>query len=79
MSISLCFTAIHQKLESDGTEKVEGSMTQRLENVLNSKIIKKLVLVRINKHRDTHTHSHSEKETSGCPLLDVNLTDVMKD
>ncbi|GAA6088918.1 exocyst complex component 2, partial [Tachysurus ichikawai] len=26
---------IHQKLESDGTEKVEGSMTQRLENVLN--------------------------------------------
>ncbi|KAG9282956.1 exocyst complex component 2 [Astyanax mexicanus] len=27
--------AIHQKLESDGTEKVEGSMTQRLENVLN--------------------------------------------
>ncbi|CAG5863110.1 unnamed protein product [Menidia menidia] len=28
--------AIHQKLESDGTEKVEGSMTQRLENILNS-------------------------------------------
>ncbi|KAG7316538.1 hypothetical protein KOW79_020079 [Hemibagrus wyckioides] len=28
-------SAIHQKLESDGTEKVEGSMTQRLENVLN--------------------------------------------
>ncbi|RXN26583.1 Exocyst complex component 2 [Labeo rohita] len=27
--------AIHQKLESDGTEKVEGSMTQRLEKVLN--------------------------------------------
>ncbi|KAJ8276861.1 hypothetical protein GJAV_G00068730 [Gymnothorax javanicus] len=27
--------AIHQKLEADGTEKVEGSMTQRLENVLN--------------------------------------------
>ncbi|KAB5539898.1 hypothetical protein PHYPO_G00094460 [Pangasianodon hypophthalmus] len=27
--------AIHQKLESDGTEKVEGSMTQRLESVLN--------------------------------------------
>uniref|UniRef100_A0A8C8F627 Exocyst complex component 2 n=1 Tax=Oncorhynchus tshawytscha TaxID=74940 RepID=A0A8C8F627_ONCTS len=27
--------AIHQRLESDGTEKVEGSMTQRLENVLN--------------------------------------------
>ncbi|KAI4881279.1 hypothetical protein NFI96_032540 [Prochilodus magdalenae] len=27
--------SIHQKLESDGTEKVEGSMTQRLENVLN--------------------------------------------
>ncbi|XP_051951982.1 exocyst complex component 2-like [Xyrauchen texanus] len=27
--------AIHQKLESDGSEKVEGSMTQRLENVLN--------------------------------------------
>uniref|UniRef100_A0A8C1J0J3 Exocyst complex component 2 n=1 Tax=Cyprinus carpio TaxID=7962 RepID=A0A8C1J0J3_CYPCA len=27
--------AIHQKLESDGTEKVGGSMTQRLENVLN--------------------------------------------
>ncbi|XP_066533004.1 exocyst complex component 2 [Hoplias malabaricus] len=27
--------AIHQKLESDGTEKVEGSMTRRLENVLN--------------------------------------------
>uniref|UniRef100_A0A8C2K2F9 Exocyst complex component 2 n=1 Tax=Cyprinus carpio TaxID=7962 RepID=A0A8C2K2F9_CYPCA len=27
--------AVHQKLESDGTEKVEGSMTQRLENVLN--------------------------------------------
>ncbi|CAB1323996.1 unnamed protein product [Coregonus sp. 'balchen'] len=26
---------IHQRLESDGTEKVEGSMTQRLENVLN--------------------------------------------
>ncbi|XP_038652674.1 exocyst complex component 2 isoform X2 [Scyliorhinus canicula] len=29
-------SAIHQKLEVDGTEKVEGSMTQRLENVLNS-------------------------------------------
>uniref|UniRef100_A0AAX7TGT9 Exocyst complex component 2 n=1 Tax=Astatotilapia calliptera TaxID=8154 RepID=A0AAX7TGT9_ASTCA len=28
-------SAIHQKLESDGTEKVEGSMTQRLENILN--------------------------------------------
>ncbi|KAI1889220.1 hypothetical protein AGOR_G00176870 [Albula goreensis] len=27
--------AIHQKLEADGTEKVEGSMTQRLKNVLN--------------------------------------------
>ncbi|KAI5090576.1 exocyst complex component 2, partial [Silurus meridionalis] len=27
--------AIHQKLESDGTEKVEGSMTRQLENVLN--------------------------------------------
>ncbi|KAL8182565.1 UNVERIFIED_CONTAM: Exocyst complex component 2 [Gekko kuhli] len=27
--------AIHQKLEADGTEKVEGSMTQKLENVLN--------------------------------------------
>ncbi|KAI7799585.1 putative exocyst complex component 2 [Triplophysa rosa] len=27
--------SIHQKLESDGTEKVEGSMTQRLENILN--------------------------------------------
>lgn len=30
------FLAIHQKLEADGTEKVEGSMTQKLENVLNS-------------------------------------------
>ncbi|KAJ8790636.1 hypothetical protein J1605_004609 [Eschrichtius robustus] len=29
-------SAIHQKLEADGTEKVEGSMTQKLENVLNS-------------------------------------------
>uniref|UniRef100_A0A674JEP5 Exocyst complex component 2 n=1 Tax=Terrapene triunguis TaxID=2587831 RepID=A0A674JEP5_9SAUR len=28
-------SAIHQKLEADGTEKVEGSMTQKLENVLN--------------------------------------------
>ncbi|XP_062412248.1 exocyst complex component 2 [Sardina pilchardus] len=28
-------SAIHQKLESDGTEKVGGSMTQCLENVLN--------------------------------------------
>uniref|UniRef100_A0A672FH88 Exocyst complex component 2 n=1 Tax=Salarias fasciatus TaxID=181472 RepID=A0A672FH88_SALFA len=28
-------SAIHQRLESDGTEKVEGSMTQRLENILN--------------------------------------------
>ncbi|KAM8789058.1 exocyst complex component 2 isoform 2-T2 [Rhynchonycteris naso] len=28
-------SAIHQKLETDGTEKVEGSMTQKLENVLN--------------------------------------------
>ncbi|XP_069765761.1 exocyst complex component 2 isoform X2 [Narcine bancroftii] len=28
-------SAIHQKLEVDGTEKVEGSMTQKLENVLN--------------------------------------------
>ncbi|XP_030616063.1 exocyst complex component 2 isoform X3 [Delphinapterus leucas] len=27
-------SAIHQKLEADGTEKVEGSMTQKLENVL---------------------------------------------
>uniref|UniRef100_A0A8C4NL31 Exocyst complex component 2 n=1 Tax=Dicentrarchus labrax TaxID=13489 RepID=A0A8C4NL31_DICLA len=27
--------AIHQRLESDGTERVEGSMTQRLENILN--------------------------------------------
>ncbi|XP_076010599.1 exocyst complex component 2 [Genypterus blacodes] len=27
--------AIHQRLESDGTEKVGGSMTQRLENILN--------------------------------------------
>lgn len=62
MSISLYITAIHQKLESDGTEKVEGSMTQRLENVLNSKIIKKLVLVHINKHRDTHTHPFSQLE-----------------
>ncbi|KAK6308797.1 hypothetical protein J4Q44_G00202600 [Coregonus suidteri] len=26
---------IHQRLESDGTERVEGSMTQRLQNVLN--------------------------------------------
>lgn len=31
------FPAIHQRLESDGTERVEGSMTQRLENILNSK------------------------------------------
>ncbi|XP_030170831.1 exocyst complex component 2 isoform X2 [Lynx canadensis] len=29
-------SAIHQKLEADGTEKVEGSMTQKLENVLNN-------------------------------------------
>lgn len=36
-SFLLFFSAIHQKLESDGTEKVEGSMTQRLENILNSK------------------------------------------
>uniref|UniRef100_A0A1A7Z6U8 Exocyst complex component 2 n=1 Tax=Iconisemion striatum TaxID=60296 RepID=A0A1A7Z6U8_9TELE len=28
-------SAIHQKLESDGTEKVAGSMTQQLENILN--------------------------------------------
>uniref|UniRef100_H2RVL4 Exocyst complex component 2 n=1 Tax=Takifugu rubripes TaxID=31033 RepID=H2RVL4_TAKRU len=28
-------SAIHQRLESDGTERVEGSMTQRLENILN--------------------------------------------
>lgn len=28
-------SAIHQRLESDGTEKVEGSMTRRLENILN--------------------------------------------
>lgn len=35
--IYLFIAAIHQKLESDGTEKVEGSMTQRLENILNSK------------------------------------------
>ncbi|XP_033849007.2 exocyst complex component 2 [Acipenser ruthenus] len=28
-------SAIHQRLEVDGTEKVEGSMTQKLENVLN--------------------------------------------
>lgn len=35
--VCLFFPAIHQKLEADGTEKVEGSMTQRLENVLNSK------------------------------------------
>ncbi|KAM8874040.1 exocyst complex component 2 isoform 1-T3 [Spinachia spinachia] len=27
--------AIHQRLEFDGTERVEGSMTQRLENILN--------------------------------------------
>uniref|UniRef100_A0A3B4XN07 Exocyst complex component 2 n=1 Tax=Seriola lalandi dorsalis TaxID=1841481 RepID=A0A3B4XN07_SERLL len=27
--------AIHQRQESDGTERVEGSMTQRLENILN--------------------------------------------
>ncbi|XP_062308401.1 exocyst complex component 2 [Osmerus eperlanus] len=27
--------AIHQRLESDGTERVEGSMTKRLENTLN--------------------------------------------
>ncbi|XP_054459204.1 exocyst complex component 2 [Anoplopoma fimbria] len=27
--------AIHQRLESDGTERVEGSMTQRLETILN--------------------------------------------
>lgn len=31
------FPAIHQRLESDGTERVGGSMTQRLENILNSK------------------------------------------
>lgn len=30
-------SAIHQRLESDGTERVEESMTQRLENILNSK------------------------------------------
>ncbi|CAF98087.1 unnamed protein product, partial [Tetraodon nigroviridis] len=28
-------SAIHQRLESDGTERVGGSMTQRLENILN--------------------------------------------
>ncbi|KAM9832036.1 LOW QUALITY PROTEIN: exocyst complex component 2 [Neosynchiropus ocellatus] len=28
-------SAIHQRLECDGTERVEGSMTQRLENILN--------------------------------------------
>lgn len=33
----VCVAAIHQRLESDGTERVEGSMTQRLENILNSK------------------------------------------
>lgn len=33
------FLAIHQKLEADGTEKVEGSMTQKLENVLNSEFV----------------------------------------
>lgn len=33
-----CVAAIHQRLESDGTERVEGSMTQRLENILNRKL-----------------------------------------
>lgn len=38
VNAKLCvFPAIHQRLESDGTERVEGSMTQRLENILNSK------------------------------------------
>lgn len=38
VNAKLCvFAAIHQRLESDGTERVEGSMTQRLENILNSK------------------------------------------
>lgn len=35
--LTFCVAAIHQRLESDGTERVEGSMTQRLENILNSK------------------------------------------
>ncbi len=37
MISDFCVAAIHQRLESDGTERVEGSMTQRLENILNSK------------------------------------------
>lgn len=37
MNSVFCDVAIHQRLESDGTERVEGSMTQRLENILNSK------------------------------------------
>ena len=37
INFDFCVTAIHQRLESDGTERVEGSMTQRLENILNSK------------------------------------------
>lgn len=35
--MTIYFPAIHQKLEADGTEKVEGSMTQKLEKVLKSK------------------------------------------
>lgn len=62
MAVILSFTAIHQKLESDGTEKVEGSMTRQLENVLNSEIIKKLAVVHINKHRHTHTFSQFERD-----------------
>uniref|UniRef100_A0A674NA45 Exocyst complex component 2 n=1 Tax=Takifugu rubripes TaxID=31033 RepID=A0A674NA45_TAKRU len=35
VNAKFCVAAIHQRLESDGTERVEGSMTQRLENILN--------------------------------------------
>lgn len=39
INADFCVAAIHQRLESDGTERVEGSMTQRLENILNSKCL----------------------------------------
>lgn len=37
MNSKYFLSAIHQRVESDGTERVEESMTQRLENILNSK------------------------------------------
>lgn len=63
MNSKYFLSAIHQRVESDGTERVEESMTQRLENILNSKrlVIHAVTLMQHISISDTSINKQTKK------------------